>query len=330
MSIFPPKPRPGDTVRVIAPSCSKKSMPWLSGETAEIAQKRFEDVGLRVTFSTHSGENDILDSSAIESRIEDLHDAFMDPDVQLIICVRGGFSSNQLLKYMDFDLIKKHPKILCGFSDITCLSNAIYAKTGLVGYSSPNYNTFGCKKGFEYSLDYFRKCIFSHAPFIIDPSTEWSNDHWGDDQEKREFLKNDGYWILQEGAVEGRLMGGNLCTLNLLHGTDWMPDISESLLFLEDDYESHPATFDRDLQSLIHQPGFTDIRGLVIGRFEKKTSMTREKLSRIISTKKELKNLPVIANADFGHTQPSFTFPIGGTAKINASHGKATIEILTH
>ncbi len=331
MSLFPPKLKAGDIVRVIAPSCSKGSMPWLNAEALEIARGRFEDeLGLRVSFSKHIEEHDVMDSSSVQSRVEDLHAAFADPSVQMIIAVRGGWNANQLLRHIDWNLIKKNPKVFCGFSDITCLQNAIYAKTGLVTYSSPNYNTFGCKKGFAYALESFRRCLFSEESMLIEPSDEWSNDRWGDDQENRECMKNEGYWIMHEGEAEGTLLGGNLCTLNLLQGTEYMPDIRGSVLFLEDDYESLPHHFDRNLQSLMHQPGFSSIRGLVIGRFEKATGMTREILTHIIETKLELKNLPVIGNADFGHTLPMVTFPVGGGVQIQATRNRTIIEILQH
>src|SRR3989338_11036057 len=133
----------------------------------------------------------------------------------------------------------------------------------------------------------------------------------GNDQQNRTFYDNEGYWSINEGETEGIIVGANLCTFNLLQGTEFMPDLKNTVLFLEDDYESVSHTFDRDLQSLIHQPNFSGVKGLVIGRFQKKSKMTNELLTKIIKTKKELNSLPVIANVDFGHTTPIITFPIG-------------------
>jgi muramoyltetrapeptide carboxypeptidase LdcA involved in peptidoglycan recycling len=99
---------------------------------------------------------------------------------------------------------------------------------------------------------------------------------------------------------------------------------------LEDDYETVPHTFDRDLQSLIHLPNFNKVRGLVIGRFQKKSKMSDELLKKIIKTKKELDNIPVIANGDFGHSDPKITFPIGGEARIITDKNKAIIKILRY
>ena len=92
-----------------------------------------------------------------DARVEDLNEAFRDENVKAILTVIGGFNSNQLLDYIDYEAIKNNPKIFCGFSDITALSNAIYAKTGVVTYSGPHYSSFGMLKGFEYSLEYFKK-----------------------------------------------------------------------------------------------------------------------------------------------------------------------------
>ena len=90
-----------------------------------------------------------------------------------------------------------------------------------------------------------------------------------------------------------------------------MPDIRDSILFLEDDTEAHAGTIDRDLQSLIHQPGFDRVRAIVFGRFQTASNMTRDLITQIVRSKKELSDIPVIANVDFGHTTPMITFPIG-------------------
>jgi muramoyltetrapeptide carboxypeptidase LdcA involved in peptidoglycan recycling len=134
--------------------------------------------------------------------------------------------------------------------------------------------------------------------------------------------------VLNEGECSGTIIGGNLCTLNLLHGTEFMPSLEESILFLEDDSLVGPRTFDRDLQSLIHQPGFQGVKGLVIGRFEKASKVKNEHIQMIISTKKELSGIPVVANADFGHTSPMFTFPIGGKGTLSVNKDNVIIRFV--
>lgn len=327
--MIPNKLKVGDEVRVIAPA---RSLSLLREDCIELANKRFEELGLKLSFGKHVEEADENMSSSIESRVEDLNEAFKDPNVKAIFTVIGGFNSNQIIKYIDYEVIKNNPKILCGFSDITALANAIYAKTGLVTYSGPHYSSFGMKKGFvEYTLEYVKKMFFDDKEIEIKSSEEWSNDAWFIDQENRQFIKNDGMFIINEGEASGRIVGGNLCTLNLLHGTEFMPELNQdTILFVEDDAlvgRTFEVNFDRDLLSLIMQKGFENVKGIVIGRAEKDAEMTNEKWRRIIKTKKELENIPVIAGADFGHTTPLFTFPIGGNARFIAKDGKIELFI---
>lgn len=169
-----------------------------------------------------------------------------------------------------------------------------------------------------------------YRTILIEPSSDWSDDRWYRDQRNRSFTPNDGFQVMNEGQAEGILLGGNLCTLNLLQGTEYMPSLAESILLVEDDYESKPLTFDRDLQSLIHQSGYKGVRGIVIGRFQRKSEMEPEKLVKIIKGKQELTNIPVIVNADFGHTTPQFTFPIGGKGKLVARDGEVSFTIVAH
>lgn len=327
--MIPAKLKKGDGVRVIAPSRSL-SLSFINEELKEIAKKRFQELGLKLSFGKYVEEMDDFSSTSIEHRLEDLHEAFADPDVKMVITVIGGFNSNQLLRYIDYELIRANPKIFCGYSDITALSNAIYAQTGLVTYSGPHFFSFGDKRGFDSTLDYFKKCLFSDEPFEIKPSEKWSDDLWSGKQDERIFMDNEGFWPINEGEAEGTIIGGNQCTLNLLHGTEFMPSLNGSILFLEEDYEAHFVTIDRDLQSIIHQSAFDGVRGIVFGRFQQKTEMTRNLLTQIVKSKKELKNIPVLANLDFGHTYPMITFPVGGSVRLKVHDNESMLELIKH
>ena len=283
-------------------------------------------MGFRVRFMPHIKEKDEFNSSSTESRVGDLHQAFSDTSIKAIFTSIGGFNSNQLLQYLDWCLIRKNPKIFCGFSDITALQNAMLAKTGLVTYYGPHYSSFGQKLHMDYTLEYVSKCLFSDTPYDITPSSDWSDDAWYLDQDKRTLIPNSGWQVIHEGKAQGWIVGGNLSTFPLLFGTEYMPDLTDTVLFLEDDEESQAHHFDRMLQSLIHQPGFSEVRGLVIGRFQNASKVTRELLQNIIETKKELQHIPVLAQVDFGHTDPKTSFPIGGKVQIEVfSHPRITI-----
>ncbi|MBR9704760.1 LD-carboxypeptidase [Candidatus Pacearchaeota archaeon] len=328
--MYPPKLKKGDEIRIITPS---RSMSIISEDIQKIAQKRLENLGFTVTFGKNINESDEFASSSIQSRINDLHEAFKDKNVKAILTVIGGFNSNQLLSYINWDIIKNNPKILSGYSDTTALQNAIFKKTGLITYSGPSFSMFGMKKGFEYIQEHFKKCLINENPFEIKSSSEWSDDSWYKDQENRKFTKNQGPFVINNGKAKGTIIGANLCTFNLLHGTEYLPDFKDSILFIEDCVEGQEefvVNFDRDLQSIIHQSNFKDIKAIVIGRFEHDSKMTKEILTKIIKTKKELDNIPVIANVDFGHTNPITTFPIGGEVEINADNDNIKIVINKH
>ena len=327
--MIPEKLKIGDEVRVIAPS---RSMKILGKDCIDIATKRLEELGLKVSFGKHvmEADDDYMCTDAV-SRAEDLNEAFSDKNVKVILTVIGGFNSNQILRYIDFENIKNNPKIFCGFSDITILSDSIYAKTGLVTYSGPHFSSFGMKKGFmEYEMEYFKKMFFENDEIDVKSSEEWSDDAWFIDQENREFIKNDGMFIINEGKAEGTIVGGNLCTLNLLQGTEYMPSLEDTILFIEDDEMAGKlflVEFDRNLISLIMQPGFEKVKGIVIGRAQKAVCMTNEKWIKLIKSKPELSDIPIIAGADFGHTTPIMTFPVGGKAKLEAKGNKIDLKI---
>lgn len=322
--MLPARLMPGDEIRVIAPSTS---MAVVKEKQIEIARDRLNALGFKVTFGENTYEHDEFFSTSIQQRIEDLHEAFRDTNVKAILTVLGGYHANQLLRYIDYDLIKDNPKIFCGFSDITVLQNAMYAKTGLITYSGPHFSSFGMKHGLDYTLQSFVEAVTNDAPYELLPSPEWSDDAWYLDQEERTFFPNEGHLILQKGAADGVLVGGNLCSLNLLQGTEFMPSLQNAILFIEDDEESHTQTFDRDLQSLLHLPDAAGIQGVLIGRFQKGSNVTEAALRKIIQSKRELSGIPIVANVNFGHVQPIATIPVGAKVTIEANELHAQIII---
>lgn len=317
--IIPQKLQKGDKVMVVAPS---RGLKLIGEDCRQIAEERLHEMGLEVVFAPNTTDENwnAQGCGSIEQRADDMMTAFADKSVKAIFTVIGGFNSNQILDHLDYDVIRNNPKIFCGFSDITALHGAIYARTGLETYYGPHYSSIGMKKGCEYTLEYLQKMLFSDEPVEVKPSVEWSDDLWFLDQEKREFIKNDGYWQIHDGDVEGTIIGGNLCTFNLLLGTKYRPEFpKDTILMIEDAGDTSDVVFDRNLQALCHQPDFENVKGLIIGRFQKSSKVTREALEFIINNKPELRNLPVLANVDYGHSTPILTIPLGGHAKLNDS-----------
>jgi muramoyltetrapeptide carboxypeptidase len=186
------------------------------------------------------------------------------------------------------------------------------------------------KRGIDYTKEYFERCLMREESFEALPADHWSDDLWYQDQENRDFVPNPGYEVMYEGEAEGKLLGGNLKTLCLLFGTPYMPNLEGSILLLEDDQEVNAVHFDRELQSLIHQPGFEGVRGIMFGKFQRASNMDQETLIAIVESKRELDGMPVVAGASFGHTTPQFTFPIGGYGSLHAAQGTARLSIDVH
>lgn len=306
------KLRYGDEIRVIAPS---RSLSLVRKDIYDHAITFLESQGFKVTFSKNSKELNEFRSSSIASRVEDIHEAFLDSHVKMIITCSGGFNVNQILRHLDFDLIQNNPKILCGYSDITALLNAIYAKTGLVTYHGPHFSTFGFDQEAEYTQKAFFDCLMKDETISIELSKT-----------------ADKYVTIQAGDSEGVVIGGNLCTLNLLQGTPYMPDIKDKILFIEDDNimgDYFVYEFDRNLESLLQVYGSDTIKGIVFGRFDESCKLNAEIIKKIIKEKVD-PSIPVIFGADFGHVFPMITFPIGGSVRLHADEKEVNIEIISH
>ena len=323
--MIPERLRQGDSIRVIAPSWS---MSIIDQEVIKSAEAGLNSLGFSVTYGAHVAEENDFRSTAVAARVDDIHQAFADPSVKGILTVIGGWNVNQLFDHLDWDLIKNNPKVFAGFSDIDALSNAIYSQTGLITYSAPLFIFFGQKKHNQYTKEYFQKAVMSSEPFNLRASSHFSDDEWYQDQGKRNWLPSKGWQVIQEGEAEGLMISSNLSSLNILQGTKYMPDLNGVILFLEEAGLFNPMQFDRKLQSLVQTKDF-NIRGLVLGRFQK-GAMSDELLNRILSSKPQLRSIPIIANVDYGHTDPKMTLPIGGRVSLSADPKKPVIQILNH
>lgn len=319
-----PEPlKSGDLIRVIAPS---RSMSMFSKDIIDNAECAIESMGFRVSYGQHAYEVHRNMSASVSSRIKDLHDAFLDPEVKLVLTAIGGFNANELLDHIDFELVQKHPKLFCGYSDITVLGNAMLSKAGLISYSGPHFSTFAMEQGIEYTKQAFLKALTSKNNYSILPSKQWSNDAWYEDQNNRTFIPNKGFEMIQEGRAEGVIVGGNLSSFQLLFGTEYMPNLEGSIVFLET-VDCNIDGVDRMFQSLMHQKGFDQVQGIVFGRFPFASKIGIKDLKEMISTK-NISSIPVIANVDFGHTEPHSIFPIGGECVFSASKKCDSISIL--
>ncbi|MBS8070564.1 LD-carboxypeptidase [Streptococcus suis] len=301
----------GDHIRVVSPS---SSIERIGGFKANLAAKeRLEELGFKLSFSEHYFENDIFDSAPIASRVADLEAAFADESVDAILTTIGGVNCNELLPFLDFDLIARHPKIFCGYSDTTALLNAIYAKTGMPTYMGPAYSSFKMVQAQQYQTEAWLKAVTQDSYELI-PSPEWSSDAWYLPDAPRTFYPTE-WKIYNPGKASGIAIGGNISTLNLLTGTEFAPRPDKYILFLEEAEDDDYLIIARHLTALLQ--AYPNPQALVFGRFPKETKMTEEILLAILDKHPILKKVPVLYDLDFAHTQPLFTITIGGQVELD-------------
>lgn len=313
--MIPEKLQPGDEVRVVAPARSASD---IDERVLDRAKAALESLGLKVAFSKNAFSRNQRGCPTDDEKVEDLHAAFMDENVKCVLAAIGGFNSNQLLGKINGQIIKDNPKIFGGFSDITVLNHAILAKTGMVTYAMPNFYCFGLPPETDYSLEYFRRCLFAGQPaeFVVQQSETFYDFPWNyDETSPRQALKNNGPRVVQGGSAEGVMIGGNLCSLNLLNGTEYFPKIED------DSYDSIPETLERHVQALMQQSFFRQVKAILVGRFQGESRATDDMISDIILSKNIDSKIPVVVNLDFGHTDPKFTYPVGGKCRIVAGDG---------
>lgn len=257
----------------------------------------------------------------VSLRINDIHNFIKREDIGCIMAFWGGFNTNQVLDYLDFDLIKTNPKIVIGYSDVTALTTAITTKTGLITFSGPGVISFAKPEPFEYTWNYFAKmCIDPKKEVIVEPSPDYADDLYflRKDDDHRIKKNNDGIKMFIKGKAKGEIVAGNLQTLLVLNGTGYLPDMTGKILFVEEDETSTPAHVDRFICQCKQLGWFKKIDGLVFGRFTEHSQFSPEDPFEDL-LKEYLSNVafPVLYNTDFGHSDPIITIPNGGTCAID-------------
>lgn len=311
----------GDEIRVVAPSQSGNVQ---TSSALRKAVKRIESFGYKISYGKYNADVLHFNTASANLRAKDLMDAFQDPNVKAILSINGGWSANEVLPLLDWNVIAKNPKPIIGYSDNTVLHNAVYAKTGQIGLLGPNLGTLRYQLGWRYMASNLDTMLRKKLPYELPRSKKWNQ--WGNERGRKTRWRK-----LRSGQAEGILLGGNLGSLFLLQGTEYMPKFDQPfILAAEDDSEAGSATgmeFSRRLESLLQQPGFRDnLCGMIIGRFDDGACVKVTDVVSILDAK-NLGNIPIAANMDFGHTRPMFTLPIGGMAKLEVND-KIKCEIL--
>jgi len=304
----PARLKPGDTVGLVAPANATFNTYEL-----DIARDSLQALGLNVRVGTHLRDRHGYLAGQDRDRAADINAFFKDPSVAAVLPIRGGWGSARLLPYLDYEMIRRNPKVVAGYSDVTALLTALHARSGLVTFHGPN----GMGRWDAYSLDYFRRVLFDGeaVSFANTPRQTDTN-----------VLTATQYRILtiREGTARGRLLGGNLSVLAGIAGSPYLPAWDGAILFLEDVREDIYRV-DRMLTTLKLAGILDRIRGFVFGTCSEcgpgdggYGALTFEELwaDHIAPL-----NIPAWAGAMIGHGMPQWTLPVGAEVEIDAAAG---------
>lgn len=298
--MIPERLKKGDTIGVIAPS---NSIDEDDNEFILKSSKLFEDLGFNIKFGEFVFSHSLGYGASPLEKAKDVNTMFADSNVKAIFCVKGGENSNTTFDYLNYDLIKDNPKIICGFSDSTSITNVITSKTGLVTFSGPTFKSL----------------------------TSWETDYSFKEVIKRFVNKDldlgvleDKFETLVEGVATGKLIGGNLSlTTQMVCGKHSL-DFTNKILFIEElGFESSPERVSSHLYFMKQNGVFDKIKGLWIGNYEHPSGYSLEKIA--LDTLGDTISFPIIKSNNFGHIDKKTVIPIGTIAKIDTSLDKKIV-----
>ena len=308
--IRPKRLRPGDTIGLIAPA----SVTYESLQL-QIALETLIAMGLNAKVGPHVMDRFGYLAGEDEDRASDINTAFADPEIDAVFALRGGWGASRLLPFLDFDLIAKNPKIFLGYSDITSLLNAIYAKAGVVTFHGPNVMS----RWNDFTYQGMRDVLFEAK------SVAYSNPEVIEDDL---VARKHRIQTIKTGNATGRLIGGNLTLMSALVGTPYFPDTRGAILFLEDVGEAIYRV-DRMMTQLKLSGALDQVSGIVFGHFtgvKPNPGLGNFALMDILRQHCEPLGVPCYFGAMIGHVEQQSTVPVGAGAIMNASLG--TLELI--
>lgn len=291
--IIPNKLKIGDTIGVVAPS-----NPIIGENVDEImlAKNKVEEKGFKVEFSKNLFSNSLGYSNNAKEKADDINYMFSNKDIKMIWCAKGGENSNSTFDYLDYNLIKENPKIICGYSDITSITNVITARSGLITFSGTNFKTIATDET-DFS---FNEAI---KRFVNGDVT---------------LGKISDYKILKKGIATGKLVGGNLSLIRGLVEGKYKIDFNGKILFIEElGFETGPAIAYNYLYYMKQNGVFDKINGLWIGSYNHESNISLEKI--VFDVIGDEYNFPIIKSDNFGHIEEKIVIPIGTNAKIDTN-----------
>jgi muramoyltetrapeptide carboxypeptidase len=312
------KPKLGDIVYVFAPA---NTMLPLDYKMIQIGISKIEELGFSVKIAPNAKKSSSIGIASINERLEDIYLGLKDPDVSIMMPVFGGYNSNQLLNYLDFKVVQDNPKLWIGYSDITVFLNAFYSKLNLSGVCGMGFASFCDPNLTDGALDVFKSFLENNNSIKYLWPTKKAEDLWflKNDYGPREWQNCSGALSINSGYAKGITIGGNFDSLMALAGTPFFPSLNNKILFIESALEESPAKFLRLFTQLIQQKDFKLISGIVLSKFSSKNILQKELnllKSLVLEEINGIVNVPILANAPFGHVDPIYAFPIGCNAEL--------------
>ncbi|MCP1600188.1 muramoyltetrapeptide carboxypeptidase LdcA involved in peptidoglycan recycling [Aeromonas caviae] len=325
----PPGLNPGDTIGFFSPSSAATA--WAPNRFAR-AKAYLAAQGFELKAGSQTGEQDHWRSGSIAARAAELNALIRDPQVRTIMSVIGGSNSNSLLPYLDFDALKRDPKIVIGYSDVTALLLGIHAQTGLVTFYGPALvASFGELSPLvdETLTGFLSVCMAGGArlPHRLPTPTQWTEERldWEHQTRAKQCWPNR-LISVGTGRVRGRLIGGNLNTLAGIWGSPYMPSIERGDILLLEDSLKTAETVERAFTHLKLCGVFDRIGALVLGKHELFDSQGsgRRPLDILLEVVGE-PTFPILAEYDCAHTHPMLTLPLGIEAELDLDAQSLTL-----
>lgn len=287
--------------------------------------------GYNVVHGSLYGKKDFYRSGSIQERAQEFNALLHNPDVDILMAAIGGNNTNSLLPYIDYEYLKTHPKIIVGYSDVTALLLAIYAKTGLVTFYGPTAAaSFGEFPPFvDWTFQSFDRMVkgLTPIPYLYEKPSVWTDEFidWSSQNRGKTPCPND--WIcVHPGVCRGRLIGGNLNTMEGFFGTDYMPEIKKGDILLLEDSLKDACTIERSFSLLKLAGVFDRIGGILLGKHEKfDDNGTYRKPYEILLEVLGEYDFPILADFDCCHTHPMLTMPIGCEVLLDAANKKVML-----
>lgn len=307
--LLPPGLKKGDTIGIISPSATLfEEMPF------QFAREAVQALGFKVKMGQHVGNRYGHLAGTDQERADDLNQMFADPNVQGIICLRGGSGAARILDLINYDQIRSHPKVFMGYSDITAIHMAIYSQTGLITFHGPMASSTWP----SYNANQFRTLFLERQlPVWKNPQSK------GDDL----VIRSNRIRTIHGGEAAGELLGGNLSVLTGIAGSPYFPDFSGKVMFLEEVGEKLYRV-DRMMSQLQLCGALENLAGFIFGHCtecnpgEGYGGLT---LDEILDHYIRPLGIPAYSGAMIGHISRQFILPVGGRVRMNAAAGSISL-----